>query len=416
MDKNLVLKSLERLNKWWKQEFKLEIYRSREIYNEIQKFLHTKQIISLTGLRRVGKTTLMLKIIEDLLSKYNKENIVYFSFDEFRDIRIEELIETYSEFMKKDIEKGKYLFLLDEIQKVQNWEEQLKSIYDSHPNIKFIISRSESLFIRKNSRESLAGRIFEFKINTLTFKEFLTFRDLKFDNIQLYKKEILNEFKKYLACNGFPEIVNESREIIEKYIKNNIIERIIYRDIPQIVQIKEPTILDQLFRIILKDPGAIIHLDNLATDLKITRQTLSLYLDYLEKSFLLRKLYNFSKNVRKTERRLKKYYPTIILEHMVKDSNPFGKIFETVVVNELEADYFWLDSFKNEVDIIDPKQENLPIEVKSGKVEKKHTKPLRKFMDKFKIKKGLILSYDQKSKFEDIEVIPFYEYILKELG
>jgi hypothetical protein len=413
MDKELVVEIIKEKNKWWNGNFKVN-FKTREVYEEIKKFLHTKQIVSFTGLRRVGKTTMMFKIVEDMQNNFDKENIFYFSFDEFKDFRIREIINLYEELKNKDINNGKYLFLFDEIQKIKGWEEQLKSIYDSYSNVKFIISGSESLFIRKGIIESLAGRIFEFKISPLNFKEFLRFREKNFDNLLLHREEILKEFKRFLLANGFPEIINENEEIIEKYIQENVIEKIIYRDLAEIVEIKNTPALNSVFNIIYNNPGQIIELNELSNELGISRQTISTYLDYLEKAFLIKKVYNFSRNIRKTERRLKKYYPTIINQYLIK--NDFSKVFETSMVMQLGAEYFWRDSSKNEVDVILIKnlkdKKIVPIEIKSSRIKPKHLKPIYKFMKEFKIKNALILSYDEKKEFRSIKAIPFYEYLL----
>ena len=151
---------------------------------------------------------------------------MYFSFDDFKDVKLHEIIDAYFELIRND-KKKPLLFLFDEIQKVSEWEEQLKRIYDENRNFKLIISGSESLFIRKGTRESLAGRMFEFQIKTLCFKEFLEFKNKKYDNFNLYKKEIFSEFRNFLFCSGFPEIINENEDFIRKYIKENVVERII---------------------------------------------------------------------------------------------------------------------------------------------------------------------------------------------
>src|SRR3989344_3416242 len=142
-----IIKALVESNKWWKQESDIN-YKDREVYKEINKYLDAKQIIALTGLRRVGKTTIMLKIVKDnIISGFPSANIVYFSFDNFRDLSISKLIETYSESFNKDLNNQKYIFLFDEIQKIKDWDEQIKRIYDLNTNFKIIISGSESLFI-----------------------------------------------------------------------------------------------------------------------------------------------------------------------------------------------------------------------------------------------------------------------------
>ncbi len=417
MSDERIIEALEGSNKWWRKEFLIE-YKDREIYARIEKFLGEKQIIALVGLRRTGKTTIMLKIVKDNLQHLDKTNIVYFSFDEFKDTRINEVIKVYSRLMNKDLCNEKYLLLFDEIQKVENWEEQLKRIYDENPNFKIIISGSESLFIRKKSRESLAGRIYEFQIKTLNFREYLAFKNKKFENINLHKEEILRDFKEFLLSWGFPEIIGKDKDTSEKYIRENVIEKVIYRDIPQILPIKDPAVLDQVLKIIIQDPGEAINLDELSRDIGIARQTISIYIDYLEKSFLIKKLYNYSRNARKTQRSLKKYYPTTIPPSVSGRRDLFGKVFETFIVNQLDAEFFWRDPYKNEVDIIKTSPLKA-IEVKSGNIRESDLHPIRKFIDKFHPGEAIVVSYniekDLGKKELSIKIIPFYKYLLKEI-
>jgi len=256
---------LQESNKWWKEKLELE-YKDREIYTIINKCITQKQIISLTGLRRVGKTTLMFKIVDDYIKQgINPENIMYFSFDEFRDKEIREIIKEYEQLMNKQLNQGKYLFLFDEIQKVRNWEEQIKRIYDNYSkNVKIIISGSESLFIRRKSKESLAGRIFEFKIEPLTFLEYLAFKGIKIKNEKLYEKELSQLFQQFIITQGFPEIIDlQDKELIKKYIRENIIEKTIYSDIPILFAIKDISLIQSLVNIIMEEPGQIIQLMNL---------------------------------------------------------------------------------------------------------------------------------------------------------
>ena len=140
MENKRLFEALERSNPWWKGDFELD-YKPRKVYEEIRKFIKNRQIISLTGLRRTGKTTILLKAVKDSIAEYGKENILYFSFDDFRDARLKEVIDAYFELMKKNSNES-FLFLFDEIQKVPGWEEQLKRIYDENRKFKFVISGS----------------------------------------------------------------------------------------------------------------------------------------------------------------------------------------------------------------------------------------------------------------------------------
>lgn len=406
-------------NRWWKEPFRIN-YKKREIYEKISKFLHLPQIIALTGLRRVGKTTLLFKIIQDeIMNGFNPKNIMYFSFDEFRETDIREIIHEYERIMKKKIGEGKHLLLLDEIQKLENWEEKIKRIYDAYSkNVKIIISGSESLFIRKKSKETLAGRLFEFKIDPLSFKEFLIFKNKYFDNIELYEREISMLFEEFIATHGFPELVEvKEKEIIRKYVEESIVEKVIYRDIPHLVSIRDTSVLESILNIIREQPGQLIELSEFAKDIHISRQTLSTYLKYLEDSFLIRKLYNYSPNIRKTERKLKKYYPTVISTNLIfkDDAYSRSKVFENTIVNQLHAEYFWRDPYKNEVDVILSDKKPKPVEIKYGRVE---TKGIRKFMEKFHVNKGYLISLNQEKNLEFSEgkiiVTPAYKFLLKQ--
>ena len=128
----------------------------------------------------------------------------------------------------------------------------------------------------------------------------------------------------------------------------------------------------------------------------------------------MKKLYNFSRNARKTERKFKRYYPTIILPELARKSEIFGKVFETFMVLQLQAEFFWRDQYKNEVDVIRVNDnEIIPIEIKSSKID---YRPLKLFMKKFKLIKGVVISYNKKEHLsfdkKSIKVIPFYEYLL----
>ncbi len=406
-------------NPWWKEEFKLE-YHEREIHKQIAEYIPLPQIIALTGLRRVGKTTLMHKIVFDIIKNgFDARNVIYFSFDEFREIEIRDVMKEYEAIMGNNLKGGEYLLLLDEIQKLTNWEDQIKRIYDtSGKNIKIIISGSESMFIKKKSKETLSGRIFEFKIETLSFKEFLDFKGAKLEPVGLYEKELAGLFEEYMLSQGFPELVDiKDKNIIRKYIKESIVEKVIYRDLPQLFRIKDISVLESVLGIIMEEPGQLVEITDLAKELKLSRQTLSNYLTYLEESFLIKKLYNFSRSKRKTERKLKKYYPAMISDIIFKnDEISKSKVFEWLFATRLDTGFFWRDVYKNEVDVVIPDKTLIPVEIKYGKIE---TKGLMAFMKKFKVAEGYIISHEREERLRIgeyiINVVPGYKFLLKSI-
>lgn len=407
-------------NPWWKGSFSIE-FKERAIFEQVKRFLDSRQIIAFTGLRRVGKTTLMFKIVSDFLKNgFDAKNILFFSFDEFKDINLRDLLREFESLVEKDLRAGgRFLLLFDEIQKLSDWENQIKVLYDLFgKTAKIFVSGSESLFIKKKSRETLAGRIFEFKIEPLLFKEFLSFKGIAFEPTSLYEKELLNLFNEFILTQGFPELVNvKEPEIIKKYVQESIVERVVYKDIQNLFNIQDVSVIDSLLKIFLNEPGQLVDISKLSKELGISRQTLSLYLHYLEESFLLRKLYNFSKNHRKTERKLKKYYPTIVSPSLLfkEDDLSKSKAFEWLLINQLKPEFFWRDPYKNEVDAIITNKETIPIEIKYGKID---TTGLLAFMKKFNTSKGYILTPNkeetQKNGGKTIQTIPAYKFLLQQ--
>ena len=134
-------------------------------------------------------------------------------------------------------------------------------------------------------------------------------------------------------------------------------------------------------------------------------------------SFLIRKLYNYSKGRRKVERKLKKYYPLVISPNLLfmKDDHKKSKVFEWLMVGQLNAEFFWRDPYKNEVDVIKAEKKLIPIEIKYGRLE---FRGLLAFMRRFKVAEGYVVSFDTEEKHEvnckSIYVIPAYKFLLEQ--
>ena len=168
--------ALEEFNPWWFKDSvpdELLWEYKRVYYNKAIEWLGKRQAVTLTGLRRVGKTTLMFQVIQHLLEEGTEpRDILYFSFDE-KVSGLDDVLDAYREMHGRNLRKRtKYLFL-DEIQKLEGWQNQMKKYYDLYPKLRFMVSGSESLFIRSKARETLAGRIHDIQMPTFSFKEFL---------------------------------------------------------------------------------------------------------------------------------------------------------------------------------------------------------------------------------------------------
>ncbi len=408
---------LEEFNHWWIKgdvDLELALPFKRDNYLEIENYLNKRFITALVGLRRVGKTTIIYQLIQKLIKeKTDITNILFFSFDE-ASAKLSEVIESYKEFHKKDFREKKVFIFLDEIQKCDNWENEIKKYYDLYPKIKFVISGSESLFIKKRTKETLAGRIFEFALTPFKFKEYLRFNGIKEFK---YETKIKPFFLKYLEKGGFPETFSfDSDKEFKEYIRNLVIDKIVYKDIPKMFKIEDPEFLKILLELISANPGMYLDYQSLSKQFGKDRRVIKDYIIYLEESFLITILRNYRKGSITTLRKKKRAYPTdnalIYLYKPRIEEDFLGKMAETLAVNNTNASSFWKN--KHEIDIV---RDDIPIEVKyQEKINSEDFKSLKEFMRKFKKKNGIIITKNEEKeiRIEEgiIKLIPIWKWLL----
>jgi len=422
MDERL-LREIQKSNPWWfNKKESLPPYK-RKVFSYLLKYLESKQIIAIVGLRRVGKTILMKQLIDSTQPSTNQENILFFTFEEKWGISdvLEDVLYYYLENIAKS--KRKFIFL-DEIQKVNGWEETLKRFYDRDSDIKFIVSGSASLQISK-SIESLAGRIFDVYVPPLSFREFLELNDvtvnikdtaltyhdysLLYQN-NLYQKEKLTAlFSEYIFKGGFPELARETNdELIRKYITNSVIDRILIKDIPEEFSVKNIRALRGIVEYAARETSGLLVLDSLATTLGVNKETVSNYVEYLKKAFILHIIYNYTMSIGKQLRTSKKLHLTlpsiaIALESYDRDvllhPEIIGKYIESLVavflIYRYKRIFFWRTPQKDEVDIIVEEKQPLPIEVKyKSQVSDADCKAVVKYCVKFDVKRGIVVTKD----------------------
>ena len=385
----------------------------RHLYFELLKWIDKKQIIAITGLRRVGKTTLMKQLMQQF------DNATFFSFDE-EETQTKKALLFVIDFFINNL-KSKYIFL-DEVHYIKDWEGVLKRYYDTK-NIKFVVSGSESLELKKG-KESLAGRIVTFLLEPLNFREYLELKGKKIEKVDypsmLPEKEFFEfEFVEYLYKGAFPEIVNEKdEEVIRKYITELVVKKIIYGDIPRIFEIRRRDLLFALFRYICNNSANLFEIKNLCNIFSADYETISNYLFYLQEAFLIKVSKIYSKSIAKRIRRNKKIYvvhPSVALAVLgYKRDMLVEKILGQYVESLFGGKHFWRDKHKNEVDIV---IEGRPAEVKyKSDISKEDTKGILRFMNTFKSKYGIIVTKDlfKEEKVNDAKIsyIPAWYFSL----
>ena len=411
----MLKEEVERFNEWWfTGKIRRDLTRpfKRYAFPRIIESLKERQILLVTGSRRVGKTTLLYQAIESLLEKVSPNKILYFSFDEST-LNPKEVLEFYEKkvLMKPFEEADRAFIFFDEIQYAKNWPSTLKQFYDLYPNLKFFVSGSSSLLLSREAMEKLAGRFFTLKLKPLTFYEFLELKGVKTDRTGLFSRRIEAYFYDYLRKSGFPEIVDwENETRIAEYIKNSVIDKVTLRDIPLIFKTRNITLMENIVKLILSTPGNTINVNSLSRTWGESRITISSYLRYLETSLLIRSLSNFKPSFLSTSRKLKRYYPvtpSLIFAYSKQNfEKRMGAVLETYIVNALDAEYYFREG-KKEINIILKDEELLPIEVKET-VNKEDITKFAKLVRYINAKKGIIISSNQRLKREEIEVIPAY--------
>ena len=370
-----------------------------------------RQIISISGLRRVGKSTLIKQIINSLLeNKTDPYKILYFSFDqptilEEKDT-LEKIITLYlKEILNKDIYKIKqkvYIFL-DEIQLIPFWQDIVKRYYDISPNLKFIVSGSASLLISSKSKESLAGRIFEKKLSPLTFSE--------------YKKLSKNrDFEEFLNFGQFPELldINDNLKKIE-YLKEGVISKVLEVDIVKTYGVRKISDFERLFWSLLPNCGQIIDSSRLMSDLGFKKATLFKYLKVLEQSLLINKVLNFSGSFRSEKRLLRKLYPgSSNFLSVISDPVNSGFKAETYVsslLSSLNGSFYLYKIRDKEIDFILPERKTV-IEVKYHEKIHKSDFQNKKSYNKKKKYRGIMVTKNKEQEFqdEDFTLIPIEEF------
>ncbi|MDI6737742.1 MAG: ATP-binding protein [Nanoarchaeota archaeon] len=378
--------------------------------------MRTKQIIAIVGLRRVGKTVLAKQILAGL---NEKENTFYFMFDELvtrNPAVLEDLLDYYLKNIAK--EGRKYIFL-DEVQKVDYWEDVLKRYYDTREDIKFVVTGSASLKIKK-SKESLAGRAFDFYMPLLTFREFIELNGFEAEKAEIgglrkYYEHMLNKkpvfeklFSDYVFKGAFPEMAKEEdEEIIKNYVRNSVINKIIFEDIPAVVEVKKKELLASALEYCAKETAGLLDITNLAATLKVNYITMRSYIFYLKHSFVIDIAYNYSKSIAKQLRKNKKVHiahPSITMtlmryqKSMPGSEDIMGRFVESIIYQHSrligEKVSFWRSPQKEEVDIF-IEDSKLPVEVKyRNRAGLADADSLLKFMKLQGLKKGIIVTKD----------------------
>lgn len=273
-----------RYNPWWENDFEIfeSLLERKDHFEALKKNLDNKQLVFLTGLRRIGKTSLMKSCIRYLIEekKKNPLHIFYVSLDDYL-LTGKSILEIVTEYraMHRISNKEKVYLFLDEIAFVADYNQQLKNLYD-FANCK-IFASSSSASLLKEQNTLLTGRKTTLEVLPLCFEEYLQFKKITIKKSDEHLRQTY--FKDYLLTGGIPEYVLTGDDA---YIRE-LMDDIIYKDIAAIHGIRQISQLKEYFLLLMERSGKTMSINKVAKVLGISTETSKRYFDLFCDTFII---------------------------------------------------------------------------------------------------------------------------------
>ncbi len=436
-------------NPWWLDNQIERDYNElpRRAYFEIFKTLaYEKEIrraIVLMGPRRVGKTVMLHHLVQDLLdNRKDSKKITFITIENpiYNNISLEDLFK-YSRLAAGVETTDDWIVIFDEIQYLKNWEVHLKSLVDSYRNCKFIVSGSAAAALRLKSTESGAGRFSDFMLPPLTFHEYISLK--KLDRIIVPSKihwqenitsfyttthitELNKHFHDYMNFGGYPEVIF-SKTIQSnpgRYIRQDIIDKVLLRDLPSLYGIRDVQELNSFFTTIAYNTANEFSYEKLSAQSGIQKALAKKYIEYLEAAFLIKQIKRVDNAGKKFKREnFFKLYLTnpslrsALFSPISQNDDLIGNMVETAIYSQwMHREWFtpWYARWNNgEVDMIGISDKTLKpiwaLEIKwSNRYFEKPSelKSLIKFCKENKLRNALVTTIDKEGikNFDGIEI------------
>ncbi|MCD6212697.1 MAG: ATP-binding protein [Sulfurovum sp.] len=342
MDKTEIL---EILNDWnyWNRDFPPT--HPRESYgNKIDLWMKSDEVVVIKGVRRSGKSTLMINRIKHLKATgVDMKNVLFVNFEDPRFINhldlsiLEKIKSVYMEYLAPDAKP--YLFL-DEIQNVTLWEKWVNKEYElglSH----IVLSGSNSSLLSSEIASALSGRYLSIDVYPLSFSEYIGFKGMtvtnKLDLVNL-KIELQRAFEVYMKYGAFPKTLEytaeQTRELLVSYK-----DSILLKDIVARYKLKEFGTLEEIAAFLLSNTGIIQSITKIKNHFHISYDMARNYVEYLCKAYMLFEVPKFDYSLRKQSANDKKYYSIDLgLSNILRVPNlqHRGSNLETIVFLELQ--------------------------------------------------------------------------------
>lgn len=340
---------------------------------QIAKYIDKPFIKVLTGIRRCGKSVILMQLREMLRQRgIDEENIIYINFENMENIEINTAVKLNDKIKSQMQNSQRYYVLLDEIQEVEAWEKVVNSLLSSS-NTDIYITGSNSKLLSSELATYIAGRYIEIEISTLSYAEYLEFRKIQ-SNAIVENNNV--EFQNYIRLGGFPAIHATGIDTETAYkIVYDIYSSVILRDTVQRFGIRNIEILDRVVKFVFENVGNRFSAKNVADYFKSQQRKIDIntvynYLHALEGAFIIQRAQRYDIKGKEILKTNEKYYVgdiSMIYAVMGYRDRLIAGLLENIVFLELKRRGYKVYIGKNgekEVDFIaEKKDEKIYIQV-----------------------------------------------------
>lgn len=383
-------------------------FKKRLILSQIDKYVDHKNAIVVTGMRQVGKTTLMRFVFEQIKDKPK----LWFDFDNpldqklFENVEYRNIYETLKNQSKAAGNERIFVFI-DEIQNFPEITKVMKFLIDQY-DVKFFVTGSSSFYLKNLFPESLSGRKFLYELTPLSFQEYLYFRNkisfedasnwnmekaVEFSNLIDFKKREA-DYADFIKFGGFPEVcLSENRATKEDVLKN-IFVSFFEKDLKILSDYKDIRELRDLILLLVPRVGSMLDVTKIASELGVSRVKIYDYLYFLQGTFFIKLIPKFSKSVgRVVAGGMRVYFSDTGILNSIGSVNE-GQLFENVAINQLGrygTIHFYRGKSGAEIDAVLDKKAAFEIKTRGTK---EYLKDLEKRSNGIGIKNYFLVSRD----------------------
>lgn len=391
--------------------------------------LDVSKIVALVGPRRAGKTSVCFQLIKTLRATIPPNRLLYINFedDRFFPAQLEDmglLLDTYYSLFPENKDEIVYFFF-DEVQEVPHWEKFIRRLFDQE-KCKIYLTGSSSKLLSREIATALRGRTLSFEIFPLSFSEYLSFNRLKFDRHSSKGKSFLQkEFEKYFWQGGFPELPFLPQSLHLATI-NEYIDLMLYRDLTERFGVRNPQLLKYLLKYSLTNTANLLSINRVFNDLKsqgyqLSKNTVYEYLSYLEEAFILFRTSRWSTSIRQQAiNPIKIYIIDQSFKYAMTSRRDEGRVLENIVYMAIrrlgyEPTYLMLDQevdfYVNEKYLI-----NVCYEMEEFSTRKRELEGLQNAMNHTGIKESILVTmFEEGEERMDsgvVQIIPARNFAL----